>query len=65
MRPHTIQNAQIPNPTLDKAERFRRFVRGIVRVPKIEVEKKINESGLAKGRAGSKKRGDHGDGQAI
>jgi len=54
MRPHTIQNTEIPNPTLDTVERFRRFVRGIVSVPKVDAdreEKKSRSSKLAKGSA--------------
>ena len=58
VRPHTIQNAEIPNPTLGTAERFRRFVRGIVSVPKTEADKEVerlrkgdkDQVGLAKRR---------------
>ena len=45
MRPLAIQNNQAPNPGLDPAERFRRFLRAIVSVPKAEADKKGKQPG--------------------
>jgi hypothetical protein len=55
MRPPAILSGQVPNSDQDQGERFRRFVQAVVRVPKVEVEKKKRESGLAKGGAGGKR----------
>ena len=61
MRPHTIQNAEIPNPTLGTAERLRRFLLMIVSVPKSEADKQIaakNSAPLPEQRKGIKQKRD-------
>ena len=48
MRQRAILSNDVPNPGLDPAERFRRFVRAIVRIPKAEAIRKSEKAFASK-----------------